>query len=116
LGLKVNHLDIPPYVGHGQGMINDREKYHWVGRPTPIQFRVLVGERSLALTPTLAPLVDHVCVASQKEAIDGVGDIDVATTRISDDCVGQYLMSRHAQPRVLEYLPHKMIELILVQQ
>ena len=51
-------------------------------------FRVLVGGRSPSLTPALATIADEVVIASQKEAIDTVGDIAVATTRISDDHVG----------------------------
>lgn len=96
LGLKVNYLDIPPYVGQGRGRIVDRPTYHRADRPPPV-FRVLVGDRSPTLTLALAPIADEVVVASQKEAIDTVGDIAAATTRISDDRVGQYLISRHSR-------------------
>ena len=96
MGLKVNYLDIPPYAGQGHGRIADRPTYCQADRPPPV-FSVLVSERSPAFTPTLALVADEVVIASQKEAIDTVGDIAATTTRISDDRVGQYLMSRRSR-------------------
>ncbi|XP_057828643.2 uncharacterized protein LOC131039814 [Cryptomeria japonica] len=49
--------------------------------------------RFLAVVPALAPIANHVVIASQREAIDRIGQIASAATTISFDKLGRYMMS-----------------------
>ena len=50
------------------------------------------------MTPTLAPIVDRVVIASQRGAIDTIGHIASTISSITSNSIGCYIHSRHPRP------------------
>ena len=98
IGLNVNYLDIPDYCRQGRGRIADRDQYRSAHRMPPTDIRQFVGQRMPPVTPTHAPIVDRVVIASQRGAIDTVGHIASVVASITSDSVYRYLHSRRACP------------------
>ena len=98
IGLNVNYLDIPGYLGQGRGRIADRDQYRSVDRLPPADLRQFVGPRMPPVTPAHAPIADRVVIASQREAIDTIGQIAFAAANITSDSIGRYLHSRRPRP------------------
>ena len=62
--LNVNYLDIPDYCGQGRGQIADHDQYRSAHCLPPLDVRQFVGQRLPLMTPTHAPIIDRVVIAS----------------------------------------------------